>query len=191
MKTITRSNNWTDMVLWVLLGLFLVFMTDGAQAGGAQAGAGAIAGSSAGAGAVIDQRNYASHEVADFGDRVPDTIAPSYPSTYNCALGVGLAGSISGFGIGGGGHYESDPCNIREDAVMAARLGEKAVAIELMCQSFRYYKANRALRHNNTIGVCTANEEYDDELAKERRQVAVAKDPDRQAFSTMEGWQVD
>lgn len=163
-------------------------MTDGAQAGpGSYAGAGA----QSGAMAVLDQRSNVRNEAADFGDRVPDTYAPSYPSTYNCALGVGIAGSISGFGIGGGGHYESDPCNIREDAVMAARLGERAVAIELMCQSFRYYKANRALRHNNTVGICTANAEYDDKLAKDRRQVAAAKDPERQAFSTMDGWQVD
>lgn len=149
--------------------ILVAFWADGAQAGATQTGT--LTGTAdADAVVLIDaSQKTTAAEIPDGSKRVPDAIAPSYPSAYNCALGGGVSVGVKGFGGSFGGHRESEECNVRADSIMATKLGELDMGFQLMCQKYRFYKANVHARAmgNSSTRVCYPNEEFNTELKQE------------------------
>ena len=137
--------------------------------------------SDAGANAYIDA-SQGSVYGSDLGDRVPDAIAPSYPTAHTCALGIGGGAAVSGFGISVGGHYTDEDCVLRLDSAQAARLNQPNTARELMCTKFVYYASNkRAIDEGSEEYQCRSNKKFDDKLAEDTQAAYIPASTEAQA----------
>ncbi len=61
---------------------------------------------------------------------VPAVFAPALAGGNNCAMSASFGGSVMGFGISGGVGYESEPCNVRQEAALLHNMGKSSAAIE-------------------------------------------------------------
>ena len=175
--------------------LALAFYLDTAQAGTTQRGSW-NGESNAGAVAVIGgDTSHSTVNAPKLNKRVPDVVAPSFPTAYECGKGVSGGFGVAGFGGTAGGVIESEECNTRADAAYAAKLGDHITAREMMCAKERYYLANKRAQmvyarlqrpYVDKDGMplaCLPNEDYDvvyrdDRNAKRER----AQDPHHGAF---------
>jgi hypothetical protein len=65
---------------------------------------------------------------------VPEIIAPNISGGNPCLVGAAGGVAVAGFGATFGGGWEDKGCERRNSAALLNNIGEKAVAVALMCQ---------------------------------------------------------
>ena len=72
---------------------------------------------------------------------VPEIIAPNISGGNPCLVGVAGGVAVAGFGMTLGGGWEDAGCERRNSAALLNNIGEKPVAVALMCQDAKVRQA--------------------------------------------------
>ena len=108
--------------------------TTAASASGAQAGS--LAGAQSNLGVTQDFRNYSinNQPAPDYSRAIGAAIAPAIPgSLITCQGGVSASGGFMGGAFAIGKSIESDPCNLRQNAMLLHNIGDDQAARIVMC----------------------------------------------------------
>jgi hypothetical protein len=94
---------------------------------------------------------------------VPTVYVPNVVSGGPCAgAGASLGGAVMGLGIGGGVITIDEDCNRRQNATTQWNIGQKATALEMLCDDRKAYEANKRARVANPGEAgCSFRAEYE------------------------------
>lgn len=103
----------------------------GTSTASAWASSGAHSVSQGGSASVLFQHpGSVSYDFSGGVENVPAVFAPALAGGNNCAMSASFGAGVMGFGISGGVGYESEPCNVRQEAALLHNMGERDAAVE-------------------------------------------------------------